>query len=192
MSAGGTDFLKLYRQTDADGRFSLMMANYSSFPAIIKNAEIKTLYRIRSEREYARSRSKGELGVRVQGSGMADITADEAMDIAAIKDSFVTGRLPAALLKGIEGAEDYLEEIRTIYLMHIDYELLQGIVETLEEREAKLFRQHVVDGLYYKEIGDEDGRNPESVRKRMKKLHDRLRDEIIELLEINCRKDRRK
>ena len=192
MSVSGTDFLKLYRQTDADGRFSLMMANYSSFPAIIKNAEVKTLYRIRSEREYARSRSKGELGVRVQGAGMADITADEAMDITAIKDSFLTGRLPAALLKGVEGAEDYLEEIRTIYLMHIDYDLLHGLVETLDEREAKLFRMHVVDGLYYKEIGDEYGHNAESVRKRMQRLRSRLRDEIIELLEINCRKDGKK
>ena len=192
MSVSGTDFLKLYRQTDADGRFSLMMANYSSFPAIIKNAEVKTLYRIRSEREYARSRSKGELGVRVQGAGMADITADEAMDITAIKDSFLTGRLPAALLKGVEGAEDYLEEIRTIYLMHIDYDLLHGLVETLDEREAKLFRMHVVEGQFYKEIGDEEGQNSESVRKRMQKLRNWLRDEIVDLLEINCRKGKRK
>jgi hypothetical protein len=41
-----------------------------------------------SEREYLRSRSRDELGVRVQESGFADITADEAMDISAIKDSF--------------------------------------------------------------------------------------------------------
>ena len=189
MSVSGTDFLKKYRRTDADGRFSLMMANYNAFPGLIKNAEIKTLYRIRSEREYARSRSKGELGVRVQGGSMADITADEAIDITAIKDSFLTGRLPRGLLKGIEGAEDYLEEIRTIYLMHMDYELLQGLVETLGEREARLFRMHVVDGLYYKAIGDEDGQNSESVRKRMQKLRNRLRDEIVELLEINCRKE---
>ena len=188
MSASGTDFIKLYRETDADGRFNLMMANFSSFPAIIKNSENKTLYRIRSEREYARSRSRGELGVRVQGSGLADITADEAMDIATIKDSFLTGRLPAALLKGIVGAADYLEEIRTIYQMRIDYELLQGAVETLEDREAKLFQMHVVDGLYYKEIGDKDGQNAESVRKRMQKLRNRLRDETVGLLELNCRK----
>lgn len=190
MKKNGTDLLKLYRQTDADGRFSLMMANYTNFPGIIKNAEIKTLYRIRSEREYLRSRSRDELGVRVQGSGLADITADEAMDISAIKDSFSTGRLPVALLKGIEGAEEYMEDIRTISLMHMDYELLQGLVEALEEREARLFRMHVVEGQFYKEIGDEEGQNSESVRKRMQKLRNSLRDEIVELLEINCRNGR--
>ena len=124
--------------------------------------------------------------MRVQKSGLADITADEAMDIAAIKESFLTGRLPAALLKGIEGGMDYLEEIRTIYLMRIDYELFQGAVETLEDRDAKLFQMHVVDGLYYKEIGDKDGQNAESVRKRMQKLRNRLRDETVSLLELNC------
>ena len=124
--------------------------------------------------------------MRVQKSGLADITADEAMDIAAIKDSFLTGRLSAALLKGIEGGMDYLEEIRTIYLMRIDYELFQGAVETLEDRDAKLFQMHVVDGLYYKEIGDKDGQNAESVRKRMQKLRNRLRDETVSLLELNC------
>ncbi len=186
MKKSGKDFLELYRQTDADGRFSLMMTNYNAFPGIIKNAEIKILYRLKSEREYARSRSKGELGVRVQGSSMVDITADEAMDIVAIKDSFRTGRFPAALLKGVEGAEDYLEVIRTIYRMHMDYELLQGLVESLEERDAGLFRMHVVDGLYYKEIGDKEGQNAESIRKRMQKLRNWLRDEIVDLLEINC------
>ena len=42
VKKSGTDFLKLYRQNDADGRFSLMMANYNAFPGIIKNAEIET------------------------------------------------------------------------------------------------------------------------------------------------------
>ncbi len=192
MKKDKTDFLSLYRQADADGRFDLMMANFTKFPGIIKNAEVKTMYRIRSEREYLRSRSRDELGVRVQGSGMADTTSEEAMDIATIKESFITGRLPKAMLKGVEGAEDYLEDIRTISLMHMDYELLQGIVATLEENEAKLFRMHVVEGQFFKEIGDEDGRNMETVRKRMQKLRNRLRDDMVELLEINCRKDRRK
>ena len=192
MKKDKTDFLTLYRHTDADGRFDLMMANFIKFPGIIKNAEVKTMYRIRSEREYLRSRSRDELGVRVQGSGMADTTSEEAMDIAAIKESFITGKLPKAMLKGVEGAEDYLEDIRTISLMHMDYELLQGIVATLEENEAKLFRMHVVEGQFFKEIGDEDGRNMETVRKRMQKLRNRLRDDMVELLEINCRKDRRK
>ncbi|MCR5205435.1 MAG: hypothetical protein K6E47_10285 [Lachnospiraceae bacterium] len=192
MKKDKTDFLTLYRQADADGRFDLMMANFTKFPGIIKNAEVKTMYRIRSEREYLRSRSRDELGVRVQGSGMADTTSEEAMDIATIKESFITGRLPKAMLKGVEGAEDYLEDIRTISLMHMDYELLQGIVATLEENEAKLFRMHVVEGQYFKEIADEEGQHPEYVRKRMQKLRNRLRDDMVELLEINCRKDRRK
>lgn len=51
---------------------------------------------------------------------------------------------------------------------------------------------HVVEGQFFKEIGDEDGRNMETVRKRMQKLRNRLRDDMVELLEINCRKDRRK
>ena len=114
MKKDKTAFLTLYRQADADGRFDLMMANLTKFPGIIKNAEVKTMYRIRSEREYLRSRSRGELGVRVQGSGMADTTSEEAMDIATIKESFITGRLPKAMLKGVEGAEDYLVDIRTI------------------------------------------------------------------------------
>ena len=74
--------------------------------------------------------------------------------------------------------------------MHMDYELLQGLVESLVDREARLFRMHVVEWQFYKEIGDEEGQNTESVRKRMQKLRNRLRDEIVELLEINCRNGR--
>lgn len=77
--AKDTDLLKSYRVADSEERFSILMDNYAVFPKVIRKAQKKTEYKIKAEREYLRSHSRGELGVRVQTSKKSDTTAEEAI-----------------------------------------------------------------------------------------------------------------
>lgn len=73
-----TDILRSYRSNDAEGRLAIMLNNYAVFPKIIRKAEKKIQYKIKSEKEYLRSHARCELGVRVQTSGTSDPTFNEA------------------------------------------------------------------------------------------------------------------
>ncbi len=78
IKAKEKDYLTAYRSLNAEGRLNLMINNYSTFPKIIRKMELKTRYRIKSEKEYMRSHLRGELGVRVQNSKLSDPTFEEA------------------------------------------------------------------------------------------------------------------
>jgi len=106
-----TDILRSYRSNDAEGRLSIMLNNYAVFPKIIRKAEKKIQYKIKSEKEYLRSHARGELGVRVQTSGTSAPTFNEASTNIMIEDAFKTGKVDKGLLNGIKDASLYEKEI---------------------------------------------------------------------------------
>ena len=91
--AKDTDLLKSYRVADSEERFSILMDNYAVFPKVIRKAQKKTEYKIKAEREYLRSHSRGELGVRVQTSKKSDTTVEEAIANVTLEEAFATGKV---------------------------------------------------------------------------------------------------
>lgn len=182
-----TDILRSYRSNDAEGRLSIMLNNYAGFPKIIRIAEKKIQYKIKSEKEYLRSHARGELGVRVQTSGTSDPTFNEASTNIMIEEAFKTGEVDKGLLKGIKDASVYEEEIRLVSIMRMDFELLEEIIEDLDESDSKIMKQYLVEGRLFKEIADEEGRTYEAIKKRMERIRAEIREEILECLEMNCR-----
>ena len=181
------DFLTEYRGSDAEGRLNLMIDNYSSFPKIIRKMEVKTKYRIKCEKEYLRSRSRGELGVRVQTSNLSDPTFDEAATNIMIDKALETGESEGGLLKGIENAAQYEANIRIISIMRMDYELLSEIIEDLDDDESTWMKDFLTKHKMLKEIANERGVSYDTIKRRAYELRCDIREEIIECLEMNCR-----
>ena len=182
-----TDILHSYRSNDASGRLSIMLNNYAIFPKIIRKAEKKIQYRIKSEKEYLRSHTRDELGVRVQTFGMSDPTFDEASINIMIEEAFKTGEVDKGLLKGMKDAATYEEEIHLVSIMRMDFELLEEIIEDLDKSDSKIMKQYLVEGRLFKEIADDEGRTYEAIKKRMERIRAEIREEILDCLEMNCR-----
>ena len=185
------DLITLYRSAKADGRFKLMMDNYAVFPKAIRKAEMKIRYMIQAEREYMRSKARGDLGVRVDGSGHSDLTADEAISNSILDEAITTGVITRGLLKGLDKAKEYEADIRTLGIMRMDYELLKEIVENLEEKDSLIIRKNLEEGLLFKEIADEQGRSYEAIKKRIEKIRAEIYEEVIDCLKMNCRGGRK-
>ena len=164
-----------------------MLNNYAVFPKIIRKAEKKIQYKIKSEKEYLRSHARGELGVRVQTSGTSDPTFNEAATNIMIEDAFKTGEVDKGLIKGIKDASLYEDEIRLVSIMRMDFELLEEIIEDLDESDSKIMKQYLLEGRLFKEIADDEGRTYEAIKKRMERIRAEIREEILECLEMNCR-----
>ena len=180
------DFLTEYRGSDAEGRLNLMIDNYSSFPKIIRKMEVKTKYRIKCEKEYARSRARGELGVRVQTSNLSDPTFDEAATNIMIDKALETGEAEGGILKGIENVAQYEADIRIISIMRMDFELLSEIVEDLND-EFCWMKDFLTKQKMLKEIASERGVSYDTIKRKAYELRGDIREEIIECLEMNCR-----
>ena len=187
IKAKEKDYLAAYRSLNAEGRLNLMINNYSTFPKIIRKMEVKTRYRIKSEKEYMRSHLRGELGVRVQSSRLSDPTFEEASTNIMLDKAMETGEAEGGLLNGIENAERYEADIRIISIMRMDYELLSEIVEDLDEDESCWMKDFLTKRKLLKEIASERGLSYETIKRRAYELRNDIREEIIECLEMNCR-----
>ena len=187
IKAKEKDFLTEYRCSDAEGRLNLMINNYSSFPKIIRKMEVKVRYRIKSEKEYMRSHSRDELGVRIQTSKISDPTFDEAATNILIDKALESGKAEGGLLSGIEDATRYEADIRIISIMRMDFELLSEIVEDLDDDESCWMKEFLTKQKMLKEIAGERGVSYDTIKRRAYELRSNIREEIIECLEMNCR-----
>ena len=183
------DIINEYRSMDAEKRVEVIFQNYATFPKIIQKEKRKLIYKIKSDQEFIRSHSRDELGVRVQTSGTSDPTSQEAITNVTIKEVFETGVTDKSLFKGFEDASSYEADIRMIYIMRLDFELLQDIIEGLDECDARIIKQFLVEGLYMKEIADMEGKTYEAIKKRLDRIRTEIREEMVECMKKDGKED---
>ena len=181
------DVLREYRDADAAGRLDIMLGNYGTFPKLIKKLERKTRYKIKCEKEYLKSRAREELGVRVQNSKISKPTEDEAVANITLDEAFMTGEIDGTILKGISNAAEYEADILTISIMRMDFELLEDFIEALEDEDVECLRAFLRKQKFIKELAADRGKTYEAMKKRMDRLRESIREEIIDCLEMNCR-----
>ena len=186
--ANDKDLLSSYRMADPRGRLEIVFDNYHIFPKVIRKMEKKTKYKIKAEREYMRSHSRGELGVRVQTSNLSDVTADEAIANVTIEEAFVTGALDTGILQGIENASEYEADIRIISIMKDDFELVEECVEDMDDVDSRLMKGFLVQRKYIKELACDFNLSYDTVKRRIRTLKDCIRDDVIDCMEMNCRR----
>jgi len=125
--------------------------------------------------------------VRVQTSDLSDPTANEAIVSVTIQEGYQRGELDKGLLKGVENAKEYEEEVRVIGIMRMDFELLDEIINDLEDTDSKLIKQYVQERRYVKEIAAEEGKSYNAIMKKITRIRADIKEEILECLEMNCR-----
>ncbi len=189
MAKTQNDILQAYREADAEGRYSILMKNFVSFPKILRKLEKMTMYRIKIELEHARSKSIFELGVRVQTSGVIDKTANEAIENLLLDEAVSTGTIAPGLLNGIDNAAGYVADIRMIRIMRLDFELLEELIEDLDEEDTRMLKKYMLDGCFFKEIADEQGKSYEAIKKRMDRIRSELKNDMITCLEMGCKEE---
>ena len=180
------DFLQGYKVADPEERLHLMMSNYAIFPKLIHKAETKTIYKIKSEKEFLRSHSIDELEIRVQTSTRSDSTADEAIANVSLEEAFTTRKVDRGILNGIENASEYEADIYVISVMKMDYDLLRDIIEDLQEDDCRVIKQYLINGRLMKEIAEDENRTYEAIKKRIQHIRSEIHEEIIDCLEMNC------
>ena len=88
--------IKNYAKADAAGKVDIICKNYSNFIGIVDGYTEGLCYMIENEKAYNRKQSRGDLGVRVQTSGVhSDITADAAISNVITKDAIIAIDTPA-------------------------------------------------------------------------------------------------
>ena len=178
-------FIVIYKEADPEGRFQILLDNYAIVSKEIRKAEKKLEFKIKAEKEWARSRAREELGVRVQTSSKGDQTANEAIANVMLEEAFKTGELDNSVFNGIADFSEYEEEFHIIRILKMDYELLVELVEGLADDDARIMKCRFGEGRYLKELADDEGKTIQAITKRLDRLTNELKEEILDYLEMS-------
>lgn len=182
MAAGAIRIVDKYATADIKGRIEIILDNYPNFLEIMDGFEESLKYLILNDRRAARRRSMGDLGVRVQKTGISDPTANEAIDRVMLSEAIKTGNLDEEL-KGIECPEQYRREAEVIREMRNDYFLVRAQIKTLPWLNFKVLASYLNGSHDLLKLADETDCTYDGVKNRLKRARNRIRQSTAFYLE---------
>ena len=178
-----------YAKADPWGRIDIILLNYSNFLEIVDGCEESLKFLIVNERRINRKRSLGDLGVRVQSSGMGDKTAQEAINIVML-DEAIRSKDYEIELKGTDCPEKHREEIEILYDMRDDYSLVRSQMKMLPVNESILLSEYLTERTDLTSFAEMHGMSYGTMQKRLNRVRRRLKNQTViflnEKYEMKC------
>lgn len=187
--ATGANIIKKYEIADYEGRVDIMLDNFDNFNAQLDLVYEGIKYRIREERAYARSCNRGELGVRVQTSGVSNPTEKIAIENIEIEEALKKKDFESSIFKNVEELDEIKRNIYIIEIMEMDYDALLKQIKLLKKLDREVLLKLLDEGMEIQEIATEAQIEYESVRTRVKRARARIKVGMIEFWNENKRRD---
>ena len=181
----GAEIVRKYEKADDKGRVEIICKNYPNFKGIVESCTDGLVYQIYTEHEYLRSRSKGDLGVRVQTSNINDITQSTATSRTMIREAIVANDFSGGELEGIDRAGEYERISDILHKMRIDYDLFNSQITQLRDSDKKLFKLYLLQELNYYELADEYNITYHSAIKKINKVKVVVKESFLEIKQNN-------
>ena len=180
----GAEIVRKYEKADDKGRVEIICKNYPNFKGIVESCTDGLVYQIYTEHEYLRSRSKGDLGVRVQTSNINDITQSTATSRTMIREAIVANDFSGGELEGIERAGEYERISGILHIMRIDYDLFNSQITQLRDEENELFMGYLLREKDFCLIADEQNILYNSAVQKIRRIKYMIRESILEYKEF--------
>lgn len=186
MDTGAIRIVDEYAATDIKGRIDIILENYPNFLEIMNGYEESLKFLIINERKAAKRRAVGDLGVRVQTSGISDKTANVAIESVMLSEAIHSGNMDDEL-KDIECPEEYRREAEIIKEMRDDYTLLKAQIKTLPWCEFRVLDSYLNGEHDLVKLSEELNTSYEGVKGRLKRGRNRVRKNTAVYLEKKYR-----
>ncbi|MBE5837938.1 hypothetical protein [Butyrivibrio sp.] len=177
-----------YIVADDEARVDIILDNYPGFKRKLDGYVSSLSARIQRERASNRRRELGDLGVRVQTSGVSNPTKNEACTHAEIEEAINNGDWMTAL----KGSDDVLGRraiVETIGEMRYHYTVVCGMVDGLDDNDYVVFTKYLDTHMTYDELADFFKSTHESVKSRIYRSRASVKQWAIPLMKSelsNC------
>ena len=173
-------FINEYGKANPDQRARIIFLNYTSFPDIIEGYEQKIIIRIMDELNRARRDEIGDLGVRIQGSGMHS-SPTERIGIAevTIEAAIRKNKLPEDMLVDMETAEEHIRVTNILYMMRRDFKSVEASIKMYGGRDASILKE-ALKGVPMIEIGDRVNMSEHYVRNMVSQMKADIKEQLAD------------
>ena len=176
--------IKNYAKADAAGKVDIICKNYSNFIGIVDGYTEGLCYMIENEKAYNRKQSRGDLGVRVQTSGVhSDVTADTAISNVITKDEIIACDFSGDVLEGVDRGEEFQQDAYTLRCMRADFALFNRQLGILSGNELRIFKGYLSGEKDIGDIAEEEGIQYESAAQKVRRAKVKIKVQMIGFLE---------
>lgn len=180
------NILNVYEKADSAKKVDIIIRYYPNFLGIVESYMEGLRYMIENEKAYNRSKTRGDLGVRVQTSEKhSDITADTAISNVITRDAIIACDFSGDVLEGVDRGEEFQKEAFLLRMMRKDYELFNQQLGILDKEEAEVFGQFLRKEKCIADIAEDKGLVYESVQQKLHRVKRKLKVQMVGFLDGN-------
>lgn len=185
MSFCGTKLVEQYGQGNAKERFRLIFKNYEVFMNTVDSYERGIIHLIIKEKEYNRQNQRGDLGVRVQTSGISDPTARKAIELVTVQEAIRKADFSSGLLKDTDAAEEHRREILIINMMREEFDVFEYYLKSLPDKDFKLVYTYIHDRVTSLQIAEDTNMAHQTIRNKLCIIQKSLEEAVLPFFSEN-------
>ena len=134
-------FQEEYFKADSKGKIDRIRSNYVSFLRRLRSIEDGIRIDIKVDQDYKRRTEKGDIGIRVQTSGVSDPTCRDAIRNVELERAFKENDLESELEKTCD-PNRFRKQLQMLDLMKEDYNLVKTIIGSLALRDEEILNDY--------------------------------------------------
>lgn len=186
--AAGASIISKYILADFEERVCIMLENYTTFEAQLEIELDGIEYRIKEERAYQRRVARGDLGVRVQTSGISDPTFREVAENIMIEEALKKMDFNSDVFENVEEMEEIKRDIYAMEIMQIDFRDMKKQLKVLKTLDRTTLLTVYEDEVEIQTLAANEGIDYESARSRVNRAKKRLQEKMIVFWNQNQRR----
>ncbi len=164
-------------------RLDVIVNNFDSFPAMIRDYEMDIEEWLLARRSAARQESLGDLGVRVQSNNTSSPTENATFEKMQVEGIIKTGKLDAFSYK-LPDHDEIERALMEIRLMRREYDRMKNRIRLLRSDEKNVFERYIRWQDRTAELSDELSITQESVRKKIYRIKRKLYANFADNLDL--------
>lgn len=182
------DIVEVYAIAPAPKRIELICKNYHNFERIIEGRTAELRFNIIEEQEYNRRQARGDLGIRVQTSGMhSDIVYRQAVSEIEVERAIKDCDFSGGILDGTDHKEEFISDAHTLMRMKREYQLFNSQMAYLDDDEKRQFLCFLKKEKTIDDMADELGVQYHTVVRKMNRFKQIVKGETVRIIESGRR-----
>lgn len=174
----GAKVIRKYEIADSGKRIDIICKYYPCFMDIVDNFIEDMEEDIKEEQDYNRRAELGDLGVRVQTSGLSNPTQRDGVRHSALHTAILTGDFSGGELDGVSNVEEYLQDAALVRVMIDDYSKFEKRVKELVPRDKELFVAYLKQETSFMDIAESGGIQYESAKQKVRRIKVNIKEQI--------------
>ncbi len=173
------DIISEFGIANTQKRIGIIFYNLDKFEGVMSNYRDELIEKTWEEIQYNQRGQKGDLGVRVQTSGLSDPTYKKAVTLIAVEEMVDSGIIPDHVLQFVDDQEETSYQVKNYNRMLKGYKYVERYVrKSLGGKDRNLVTKYIGEDEDIIDIAGNMGVEAATVRQRLYRIRLKMQADL--------------